>query len=176
MIITINSTKLLFLYRSFFFKNTKFKTNNKYLKNITNALNIKNKKERITYVYDEAIKEINNYYREDLCQFIDRKCIVQRTTNSNNIDGCCYKCSICTDKGCPSNNLACKLIYCKTAIGNMKKLNFNNIIILKCLSIPQRLVILSDFFVTREEIIEDTNKGLLITICKYLLKNIKLKK
>ena len=162
MIIMINNTKLLFLY-----------TNNKNIKNITNALNIKNKKERITYVYEEAIKEINNYYREDLCQFIDRKCIVQRTTNSTHIDGCCYRCPICTDKGCPSSNFACKLIYCKTAIGNMKRLNFNDVKILKCLSIPQRLIILSDFFITKEEVIEDTNKGLLRTICKRLLKAIK---
>ncbi len=170
MKIKLKNTKLLFLYRSILFKNVKFYTDNNKLRNIVNALNIKNKKNRIMYVYDEAIKEINNYYREDLCKFIDGKCIVQRLNNSNHVDGCCYKCPIVTDKGCPSSNFACKLIYCKTAIGNMKRLNFNKVYILKCLSISQRLVILTDFFSTREEIIEDTNKGILRTIFKYLFK------
>ena len=174
MIININNTKLLFLYRSILFKNIYFKTNNKKLNNIVKALNTKNKKERIAYVYEEAIKEINTYYSKDLCQFINGKCIVQRTTNSNHINGCCFKCPIVTNKGCPSSNFACKLIYCKTAIGNMKKINFNDVTILKCLSIPQRLVILSDFFVKKEEIIEDANKGLIITILKKIINNRKI--
>lgn len=170
MKIKLNGTKLLFLYRSILFRNIKFETGDKNLKKIVNALNIKNKKNRIMYVYDEAIKYINSYYREDLCKFIDGKCIVQRNNGSEHVDGCCYRCPIVTDNGCPSSNFACKLIYCKTAIGNMKRLNFNSVKILKCLSINQRLVILTDFFSTREEILEDTNKGLLRTIIKYIFK------
>ena len=170
MKIKIMNTKLLFLYRSIFFRKVKFETSNKDLRIIVNALNIKNKKNRIMYVYDEAIKYINNYYREDLCKFIDGKCIAQRNNCSEHVDGCCYRCPIVTDKGCPSSNFACKLIYCKTAIGNMKRLNFNDVKILKCLSIPQRIVILTDFFSTREEILKDVNRGLLITVCKYIFK------
>ena len=37
-------------------------------------------------------------------------------------------------------------------------------------SISQRLVILTDFFSTREEILEDCNKGILRTIIKYIFK------
>ena len=170
MKINLKSTKLLFLYRSILFRRVKFKTDNNELRNVVNALNIKNKKNRIMYVYDEAIKYINNYYRDDLCQFIDGRCIIQRKTNSLHVNGCCYRCPIVTDKGCPSSNFACKLIYCKTAIGNMKSLNFNKVMILKCLGISQRLVILSDFFCTREEILEDANRGIFITIFKYIFK------
>lgn len=170
MKIELKNTRLLFLYRSILFKKVKFKTDKKDLRNIVNALNIKNKKNRIMYVYDEAIKEINTYYKDDLCKFVDGKCIVQRTTNSSNVNGCCMRCPIVTDKGCPSSNFACKLIYCKTAIGSSKRLNFNNVKILKCLSIFQRIVILSDFFSTREEILDDVNKGFLRTICKYIFK------
>ena len=170
MKINLTSTKLLFLYRTIFFRNVKFETDKSDLRKVVNALNIKNKKNRIMYVYDEAIKYINNYYSEDFCKFIDGKCIAQRLNNSKHIDGCCYRCPIVTDKGCPSSNFACKLIYCKTAIGNFKRLNFNKVTILKCLSISQRLVILTDFFCTREEIIEDANKGILRTMLKYLFK------
>ena len=170
MKIMLKSTKLLFLYRTIFFRMAKFETNDNKLRNVVNALNIKNKKNRIMYVYDEAIKEINNYYSEDLCKFIDGRCIVQRLSNSEHVNGCCFRCPIVTDKGCPSSNFACKLIYCKTAIGNMKRLDFNKVKILKCLSISQRLVVLSDFFCTRDEIIEDANRGILLTIIKYLFK------
>lgn len=170
MKINLKNTRLLFLYRSILFRKVKFKTDNNELRNIVNALNIKNKKNRIMYVYDEAIKYINNYYKDDLCKFIDGKCIAQRLSNSNHIDGCCYRCPIVTDKGCPSSNFACKLIYCKTAIVNMKRLNFNKVKILKCLSINQRIVILTDFFSTREEILEDANKGLFRTVLKYIFK------
>ena len=137
----INITKLLFLYRSILFKKTRFTTNNKELTKIVKALNIKKQKERITYVYDEAIKEVNKYYSKDLCQFIGNKCIAQRKNNSNHVDGCCYRCPINTTTGCPTASLNCKLIYCKTAIKNMKKLKFSDIKILKCLSPIQRLIL-----------------------------------
>ncbi len=116
MKITINNTKLLFLYRLSIFKSFTFKTDNKDLKIIVEALNIKRRKDRIKYVYEEAIKVINKYYYMDLCKFKDNKCIVQRKNKSNTISGCCRTCLILTDKGCPSNNLTCKLLYCKTAL------------------------------------------------------------
>ena len=83
MNITINNTKLLFLYRLSIFKLFTFKTNNEELKTIVKALNIKKRKNRIKYVYEEAIKVINNYYYMDLCKFKDNKCIVQRKNKSN---------------------------------------------------------------------------------------------
>ena len=42
----IRSTKLLFIYRSILFKFVKFQTDREELKNIVEALNKKNKKER----------------------------------------------------------------------------------------------------------------------------------
>lgn len=61
----VKSTKLLFLYRSFLFRFVKFETKNNDLKNIVQALNIKTRKARIEFVYDEAIKYINKYYSKD---------------------------------------------------------------------------------------------------------------
>ena len=155
----LKSTKLLFLYRSFLFKHIKFETKDNNLKTIVDALNIKKRKQRIEYVYDEAIKYINNYYSDDLCKFENNKCIVQRNSKKDIINGCCKLCPLVTDKGCPSSNLACKLIYCNTALGNLKLLKLRDIQILKCLSILQRLTLKGDFFLTKEEIIKDLYYG-----------------
>ena len=169
----INSTKLLFLYRTPLFHFVHFKTDKIEFKNIVTALNIKKRKERITYVFDESVKFIDNYYNKDLCKFKNGKCIVQRKTNSNHCNGCCRTCPLVTDKGCPSTNITCKLIYCKTSIGNTKLLKVGDIKIFKCLSIFQRLIILGDTFSTREKIIKDAYYGPLYWVPKELIKDIK---
>ena len=155
----VKSTKLLFLYRSLLFRHVKFETKDKELKNIVRALNIKKRKKRIEYVYDEAIKYINNYYLDDLCKFENNMCIAQRNGKRNGTFGCCRECPLVTDIGCPSSNLACKLIYCKSALGNVKLLKLREIQILKCLSLFQRIILKGDFFHTREEILNDLYYG-----------------
>ena len=77
----LRSTKMLFLFRSFIFRFVKFETKDKDLKNIVNALNIKKRKKRIEYVYDEAIKYINKYYSQDLCQFKNNQWIFWSKSN-----------------------------------------------------------------------------------------------
>lgn len=173
MKIKINNTNMLFLYRTFLFRFCSFETSNNEMKTIVNALNIKNRKNRITYVFDQAINILNTYYSDDLCQFKDGKCISQRENNIDRVNGCCRLCPIVTNKGCPSVNITCKLIYCKRAIGNIKLLTINDIKILKCLSIIQRLIILSDTFSTREEVIKDLYYGPLYAIPRGFLKEIK---
>ena len=169
----IRSTKLLFLYRTIFFRFVKFSTDNDKIKKIVNALNIKKRKERIIYIYDEAINVLNKYYSQDLCQFIDGKCIVQRNNNSIYVNGCCKKCPLVTDKGCPSSNITCKLIYCKTAAKNIKLLKLSDIDILKCLSLKQRIIILASTLLTREEVINNIYYGLIYTVVNGLIKEIK---
>jgi len=174
MKIEVKNTKLLFLYRIFLFKNLLFKTRKSELKTIVVALNMKKRKERIEYVYDEAIKYINAYYSDDLCKFENNQCIAQRNDGNGNISGCCRLCSLVTDKGCSSCNLACKLIYCKTALGNLKKLKLRDIPILRCFSIFQLMVLRSSFFNTREEILKDLNYGLVYSLFRNIKKEIQL--
>lgn len=175
MNITINNTKLLFLYRLSIFKLFTFKTNNEELKTIVKALNIKKRKNRIKYVYEEAIKVINKYYYMDLCKFKDNKCIAQRKNKSNTTSGCCRTCPILTDKGCPSSNLTCKLLYCKTALNNLKKLKMSDINILKCLSLTKRLILKTDFYSTKEEVIDDLYYGILLYGFRSFYREIKNK-
>lgn len=169
----IKNTKLLFLYKTIFFKYVKFETNDKNLKIIVETLNIKNRKNRIEYIYNEAINEINKYYWMDLCQFKDDKCVVQRNNNSKTKDGCCRTCPHLGKKGCTSTNLPCKLLYCKTALQNLKLLKIKNIKILKCLSITQRLILKTDYYSTKEEIINDLYYGILLYGFRSLNREIK---
>ena len=164
----LKSTKFLFLYRSFLFKYVNFTSDNKNLKLIVTALNIKNNKKRLEYVFDETIKHINKYYEKDLCKFKDGKCIVQRKRNDDSKNGCCKSCHLVTDKGCPSKNVACKLIYCKTALDGMKKLKMKDIDILKCISLRQRIILRSDYFRTKEEVIKDMRCSLILYGLKIL--------
>ncbi len=165
----IKNTKLLFLYRSPLFKNIYFTTDKKELNTIVTALNIKTQKERIEYIYEEGLKVIKKYYSKDLCQFINGRCIVQRNDPTNkHVNGCCLRCPICGSKGCPSENIACKLIYCKTALNNMKTLKYKDIKILKCLPITKRLILQANFFITKEEIIDDMDKGIIVWIFRVI--------
>ena len=62
----------LFFYKSFILKKTKFtvETNYEEVKSIIKALNIKKRKPRITYIYDEACKQIDNHYKnKNICGF-----------------------------------------------------------------------------------------------------------
>ena len=112
-----------------------------------------------------------------MCQFIDGKCIVQRTNNKGKVNGCCRFCPLVTDKGCPSENVSCKLIYCKTSIKNIKLIRLRDIPVTKCLSISRRAILKGDFFVTKEQFIDDLCKGPIIyafrTIKRDLKRNIK---
>ncbi len=159
----LRSTKLLFLYKSFLFRKVFFTTKDKSLKKIVKGLNIKKRKKRIEYIYNEAIREINTYYFKDLCDFKNNQCIAQRLSGRSDINGCCIAgCPNFGDKGCITINLTCKLIYCKSALGNIKRLKFRNIKILKLLSLRQRIILKTDFFSSKEEIIKDLYYGLII--------------
>ena len=169
----VKSTKLLFLYHSFLFRFVKFETKNNDLKNIVQALNIKRRKARIEFVYDEAIKYINKYYSKDLCRFIDNRCIAARKYKKDRLNGCCRLCAYQNNTGCKVNNLSCKLFYCKAALENIKELNINDIEILKCLNKRQRFILKSDFFSKREDVINDLYYGVLIATIRVSYRLVK---
>lgn len=174
MKLKIKNIKLLFLYRSILLRFVYFETDDKNLKTIVKALNIKNGKKRIEYIYDEGIKYINKYYSDDLCKFENGQCIAQRKDGSGHTNGCCRHCPMVTDTGCPSCNLSCKLIYCKSALGNIKLLRLRDIPVLKCLSLSRRMILKASFYNTKEEILKDLYYGIIYSIFRTLIKEIKL--
>ena len=84
--------KRLWLYRSFLYRNVTFilKEDKYNISNFIMALNIKNRRKRIEYIYDNACLEIDNFYEgKNVCGFKDNQCYVQRKLNNNKFNGCC---------------------------------------------------------------------------------------
>lgn len=152
----------LFFYKSFIFKKTKFtvETNYEELKPIINALNIKKRKPRITYIYDEACKQIDNHYKnKNICGFKNNKCYVQQKLQNGTINGCCRMCLYQSTKGCTTKNLTCKLFTCSEVEKRCKVIKFDDLKILNLLSFRNRMILKSDYFSKREDVIKDLYYG-----------------
>ena len=149
----------LFFYKSFIFKKTTFTMETKYeeLKPIIKALNIKKRKDRITYIYDEACRQIDNHYKnKNICGFKNNKCYVQQKLNNGTINGCCRMCQYQSEKGCKTINLTCKLFTCSEV---EKRCTFDDLKILNLLSYRNRMILKSDYFSKREDVIKDLYYG-----------------
>ena len=222
MTITIVKEKsfyfLLPLYKSFLFYFVKFKPSSNLTpqtKLVIKGLNIKNRRKRITYVYDKCCDIIENQEKgQNVCGFVNKQCFKQRVENKGEMYGCCSPLCV-TENGCTTKNLSCKLIFCKEAkekylaekskivaeakaknstnrenlnkvkadfdlkIKNAKVenatnkaelkakykpviaeekykvLEYKDLILLKLLSLKNRLIVWSDFYSTREEVLGD---------------------
>ncbi len=171
-----------FLKKLFFYKYDKLtrfnivnNIGNEEIDKISKCLNIKSRRKRITYIYDEIINYLNEYYKEDLCKFENDKCFVQRMNNSKTKFGCCGDCNLVkSGMGCPTNNVSCKLLYCKPAIKNIKKIRLTDIPITRCLSVFQRFMLRFDFFSTREQVINHLYFGLIYWIISLVKKGLRI--
>lgn len=158
MLITDKKYIFLPLYKSIFFRFCKFETKSKDLQDIiiVNALNIKNRKKRITYIYDSTCKYIDDFYNnENICGFKNCQCYVQKEKNNNLKYGCCRRCIYKSDDGCTTKNLACKLFNCREVYSRRKIITYNDLKVLKLLSLRQRFIVKSDFFSLREDVLND---------------------
>ena len=91
---------------------------NRELSIIEKGINIKDKKERYSYVYDEVCKILDEKVDTNYCEFKDNICYRDRLKNNGHENGCCEcigrgKCKflidgVCTMKSC----MACKLFTC----------------------------------------------------------------
>lgn len=152
---------LLPLYKSFIFKFITFKLESKKYNvlPIINALNIKSRRKRICYIYDIACDEADSQFKDkNVCGFKNNKCIIQQRNNSG-INGCCRKCRYSVCGKCPTKNLTCKLFFCSAVKDKYKVLSFDDIKILRCLTIRQRILLKSDYFSKREDVITDLYIG-----------------
>lgn len=148
------------LYRSFIYKNITFETDKKELKEIVEALNIKKRKTRITYIYDTACKKIDDHYKnKNICGFKNNKCYVQQKLNNNYENGCCRFCLYQSSKGCKTKNLTCKLFTCSEVEKRCKVITFDDLNILKVLTKRQRLIAKTNYFTKRESFIKDLYIG-----------------
>ena len=70
--------------------------------------------------------------------------------------------------------MPCKLLYCKTALGNMKSLKLRDISILKTLPLGSLIILKTSYFNNKETILNDLYYGIIIYIIKYLYREFKL--
>lgn len=155
----------LFLYKSIFFRNVKFVSKEVFdeeFNNIIYALNIKNKKERIKFIYEYSCKKIDTYNEgKNICGFNEKgQCIAQQSSNEKIYkNGCCRLCRYQNSMGCPTNNIACKLFYCERVTEKYQVLKFKDLKILKLLTLRQRIIIQDDYFTTKEDVLKDLYIG-----------------
>lgn len=162
----------LFFYKRFWFKKTKFVLDSHYneLNPIIEALNIKNKKQRITYIYDKACEQIDDYYQnKNICGLKNNKCYVQQKLNNKAINGCCRICLYQSSKGCTTKNLTCKLFTCSEVEKRCKVITFDDLKILNLLSFRNRMILKSDYFSKREDVINDLYIGSMFIWCIKLV-------
>lgn len=152
--------KRIILYKSILYINTEFQVKgcqvNDKLQQMINGLNIKNRYKRITYVYDTACSIIDSNTKGlNICGFKNNKCYIQQKQNNGKCNGCCRLCKYQNSNGCPTKNLACKLFNCSEVKKRYKTIEYKDLAILKLLSLKNRLIVKSDYFSTREEVLKD---------------------
>lgn len=152
--------KRIILYKSILYINTEFQVKgcqvNDKIQQIIKGLNIKNRCKRITYVYDTACSIIDSNTKGlNICGFKNNKCYIQQKQNNGKCNGCCRLCKYQKSNGCPTKNLACKLFNCSEVKKRYKTIEYKDLAILKFLSLKNRLIVKSDYFSTREEVLKD---------------------
>lgn len=156
----IKFLKKINIYKSILYCNTLFvvknNINNQMLDYIIDTLNIKNRKKRIEYIYDSSCKIIDdNTKNANICGFKNGKCYVQRNLNNGKCNGCCRLCLYQSNNGCPTRNLSCKLFNCTEVKSRYNILKYDDLKILKMLSLKNRIIIKSDYFSRREDVLKD---------------------
>lgn len=152
--------KKLNYYKSLFFSKIIFNITGNFkndeINSIVFALNIKNRKKRIEFIYDKACEMINNKNLDaNTCGFENNKCYIQRNVNNGKINGCCRLCLYQSENGCVTQNLTCKLFNCSEVKCRYNVLEYKDISILKLLSFKNRFIIKHDYFSLREDVLKD---------------------
>lgn len=154
--------KKLRKYRSFWYRNKIFKTNidDEEVKEIVEALNIKKRKERLAFIYDNCCKKVDKFNKDkNVCGFNNGVCRYHQELGCNYKNGCCKLCIYQGPTGCRTSNLSCKLFYCKTVTDKFEVMKYSDLKLLKLLTLRQRLIVLFEFFSTREQILFDAYIG-----------------
>ncbi len=77
-------------------------------------------------------------------------------------------------KGCPTSNVSCKLMYCKPALKNIKRLRLKDIYLVNCLSLKQKFILKFNYFSTGEQVIKDLNCGLIYWYLRSIFKGLRI--
>lgn len=164
---------LLPSYKSFVFKPFRFELKeDKYnVSDIIYCLNIKNRKKRILYIYDKSYQLVDEYYKgKNLCKFKNNKCMIQKEASKRE-NGCCGTCLYQSTSGCKTQNIACKLHYCLAVSKKCKIMKYEDIKLLRCLTLRQRMLLKHSYFLNKDDILANLYIGsVIIGITRILYK------
>lgn len=165
-------------YHFFYKLNNKLIDNDKYISNklndidkekiyIIHALNIKDKRLRIIYIYDILC----NYLDRDIennncCDFKNNKCIAVRCGyyNKDSNNGCCYGkrrgvCKYISNNKCSTSNIACKLFTCKYLRDKNIKYDINKFNLINIFfNSFQKYIITSSVMIDKDSLIDELVK------------------
>lgn len=130
------------------------------------AVLIKEKREKIEYIYDQVCEELDEEFaKNNYCDFKDDVCIGKRNCSERVTMGCCHKfkhpitmngelkeCPYLVDKHCSTQCITCKLFTCNAI---KVKFKLKDIPLIECFFNPiQKLIVKTNFFTKREKIID----------------------
>lgn len=147
-------------------------SDNKVIRQVTQvaeALNIKDYKKRLSYVYDKACDLLDDdFYGKNVCEFKDNKCMYARTENTS-CDGCCRTrdgkrvCVYLKNHICSIRCLACKFHVCKYVRKKGLRYKVNDLLVLKyLLNWKQKIIVYLNFFKKKEETVNDLFRNSII--------------
>ena len=130
------------------------------------AVLIKEKREKIEYIYDQVCEELDEEFaKNNYCDFKDDVCIGKRNCSERVTMGCCHKlkhpitmngelkeCPYLVDKHCSTQCITCKLFTCDAI---KVKFKLKDIPLIEFFFNPiQKLIVKTNFFTKREKIID----------------------
>ncbi len=137
------------------------------IKEVVEAFNIKDIRERYSYIYDTVCTYLDNEFKKKkLCDFKNNQCIAVRNgfyCNSNH--GCCYgpkrgKCKNLVNNKCKIKSISCKLFTCRYLKKNDIKFVIKDIPLLNLFfNYKQKYIISYSIFVDKKEILEKLIKS-----------------
>lgn len=148
------------------------KSSNKEITQISlliEALNIKDKKQRLEFVYDKSCDLLDDdFYGKNICEFKNNRCMHDRI-HASSMDGCCRsndnekKCKYINNHMCSIRCLACKFHICYCVRQKGYKYKVNDILMLKYLyNWKQKIIAYNNFFMTKEETLKDVYRNSII--------------
>lgn len=126
------------------------------------AINLKDTKERYSYIYDVVCDYLDNDFRDkNICGFSNNICLSVKNNShcKESLNGCCYGrnrglCKNFKDGKCQIKSLSCKLFTCRYLKKNKIKYKINDIPLLKYFfNLRQKFIIDTSIFKDKEEML-----------------------
>ena len=138
------------------------------LKDFETALNLKNRKKRITFLHDRICDIIDQYNAANgiVCHY-NSDGICEDPKHQTRKNGCCCHCYLQTSTGCPSRNLSCKFYFCDHMCKKFRPLTMKDIELLRMFTPSERQIIKENVFVKRETSIGLLCLGSYLLFCVY---------